>query len=56
MFHEGRPFLKKMSNLIDAILYSSFVLPGIGSGKVDFKAQGKAYRPVLRKGYVVVER
>jgi hypothetical protein len=41
--------------LTDSIFYGPFVLAGIGSGKVGFKAQGKAYRPVSRKGFMVVE-
>jgi len=48
-------FGKKTSYLPDSIFYGPFVLAGIGSGKVGFKAQGKAYRPVSRKGFVVVE-
>jgi len=47
-------FGKKTSNFADLIFYSPFVLAGIGSGKVGFKAQGKAYRPVSCKGFVVV--
>jgi hypothetical protein len=48
-------FGKKSSDLTDSIFYSSFVLAGIGSGKAGFKAQCKAYCPVSRKGFVVVE-
>ena len=48
-------FGEKTSDLTDSIFYGSFVLAGIGSGKVGFKAQGKAYRPVSRKGFVVVK-
>jgi hypothetical protein len=48
-------FGNKSSDLTDSIFYGPFVLAGIGSGKVGFKAQGKAYCPVSRKGFVVVE-
>jgi hypothetical protein len=41
--------------LTDSIFFVPFVLAGIGSGEVVFKAQGKAYRLVFRKGFVVVE-
>lgn len=48
-------FGKKSSDLTDSIFYGPFVLAGIGSGKVGFKAQGESYRLVSRKGFVVVE-
>jgi hypothetical protein len=48
-------FGEKTSDLTDSVFYGSFVLAGIGSGKVGFKAQCKAYRPVSRKGFVVVK-
>ena len=48
-------FGKKSSDLTDSIFDGPFILAGIGSGKVGFKAQGKSYRPVSRKGFVVIE-
>ena len=48
-------FGEKTSDLTDSIFDGPFVLAGIGSGKVGFKAQGKSYRLVSRKGFVVVE-
>lgn len=48
-------FGKKSSDLTDSIFDGPFVLAGIGSGKVGFKAQSKAYRLVFRKGFVVIE-
>jgi hypothetical protein len=47
-------FGQKTPDLTNSIFYGPFVLAGIGYGKVGFKAQGKAYRPVFRKGFVVV--
>ena len=48
-------FEKKSSDLTDSIFDGPFVLAGIGSGKVVFKAQGLSYRLVFRKGFVVIE-
>ena len=48
-------FENKLSDLTDSIFCGPFVLAGIGSGKVGFKAQGESYRLVSRKGFVVVE-
>jgi hypothetical protein len=48
-------FGERTSDLTDSIFYGLFVLAGIGSGNVGFKAQGVSYRLVSRKGFVVVE-
>jgi hypothetical protein len=48
-------FGKKTSDLTDSIFYGPFVLACIGSGKVGFKTQGKSYRLMFRKGFVVFE-
>ncbi|MBM3454024.1 MAG: hypothetical protein FJX80_02630 [Bacteroidetes bacterium] len=48
-------FGKKSSDLTDSIFDGSFVLAGIGFGKVGFKTQGESYRLVFRKGFVVIE-
>lgn len=48
-------FGNKPSDFTDSIFYGPFVLAGMGSGKVGFKAQGLSHRLVVRKGFVVVE-
>jgi len=48
-------FGKKSSDLTDSIFDGPFVLAGIGSGKVVYKAQGLSYRLVFRKDFVVIE-
>ncbi|MFM8317917.1 MAG: hypothetical protein ACKOAV_06040, partial [Bacteroidota bacterium] len=41
--------------MTNSVFDGPFVLAGIGSGKGGFKAQGKVYRLVFRKGFAVIE-